>query len=356
MQSRRLDYIDALRGGAAVYVLLFHVAVVPENKPVLPEAIAPIILMGWSGVTLFFIVSAFTLCYTLRLQTGSKSTFKFFIRRYFRIAPLFYVWLMVSSILDFGKEIGSYKNLIIANFMFVFNFFPGKQWGIVPASWTLGVEMIFYVLFPFILYHVSNLKRAFIFLFLTASLAVGHYYFIQYLSIDTTKYSIYLSLFHQLPVFAVGIVDYYIYDYCERNAIQLSKRIGFILLFIGVSGFMSLVYTFRGALIITSIYPMALVYSLILFGLYVFPIKLFVNRISVYFGIISYSFYLNQPRIIYWLDGLYQYLKSYSVGSWLSYGSYFILTIIPIFMLSILTYNSIERPGILLGKKINSLL
>src|SRR5947209_6448777 len=62
--SRRLNFIDSLRGLAALYVLVFHIALVPEFKPAIPDLISPIVLNGATGVALFFVISAFTLCLT----------------------------------------------------------------------------------------------------------------------------------------------------------------------------------------------------------------------------------------------------------------------------------------------------
>jgi peptidoglycan/LPS O-acetylase OafA/YrhL len=60
-QAERLHFIDALRGLAALYVLLFHFVMIPQPKLYVPPAIRPLVLNGWSGVTLFFVISAFTL-------------------------------------------------------------------------------------------------------------------------------------------------------------------------------------------------------------------------------------------------------------------------------------------------------
>jgi peptidoglycan/LPS O-acetylase OafA/YrhL len=91
-----------------------------------------------SGVTLFFVSSAFSL--TLRMpapmaRSGLKS---YFVSRIFRIAPLFYVLLLFSTFRD-GQRFGAFPEAtkIVANATFVFNFIPGWQTGIVWASWTI---------------------------------------------------------------------------------------------------------------------------------------------------------------------------------------------------------------------------
>jgi peptidoglycan/LPS O-acetylase OafA/YrhL len=59
----------------------------------------------------------------------------FYVRRAFRIVPLFYVWLIVSWLRDkywFGVT-HSWQEIVL-NMFFGFNFVPGKHAGFVWAS------------------------------------------------------------------------------------------------------------------------------------------------------------------------------------------------------------------------------
>ena len=70
-----------------------------------------------------------------------------------RIAPLFYFWLVLSILRDaiFKGAAGSHSaGEIGANALFLFNLYEPFQFGIVWASWTIGVEMLFYAVFPFV--------------------------------------------------------------------------------------------------------------------------------------------------------------------------------------------------------------
>jgi len=42
------------------------------------------------------------------------------------------------------------KERVISYITFTYNFYPPWQQGVVWASWTLGVEMVFYALFPMV--------------------------------------------------------------------------------------------------------------------------------------------------------------------------------------------------------------
>lgn len=53
MQARRLEYIDCLRGIAALCVLQLHTVFVPTPPLQIPSVIEPIVRSGASGVLLF---------------------------------------------------------------------------------------------------------------------------------------------------------------------------------------------------------------------------------------------------------------------------------------------------------------
>src|SRR5688500_8464276 len=98
----RLNFIDSLRGLAALYVLILHIALVPDFKPTIPVCLNSLVLNGGTGVTLFFVISAFTLCLTLEGRTSNnKEIAYFYLRRILRIVPLYYLWMIVMLFLSY---------------------------------------------------------------------------------------------------------------------------------------------------------------------------------------------------------------------------------------------------------------
>ena len=100
MVRERLSYIDGLRGLAALMVFMIYC-----GSPAIC-ALGPygnlLVDHGRYGVSVFFVVSAYTLCLTLAPAFDGEevSWSAYFIRRFFRIAPLY--WLMLAFVLFFG--------------------------------------------------------------------------------------------------------------------------------------------------------------------------------------------------------------------------------------------------------------
>src|SRR5580692_1670930 len=86
----RLAYIDGLRAIAAMMVFLVH------SKPPAVFSLGAIgesaVYHGLYGVTVFYVVSAYTLCLSLEpaFEGHRVSWSAYFLRRFFRIAPLYY--------------------------------------------------------------------------------------------------------------------------------------------------------------------------------------------------------------------------------------------------------------------------
>ena len=216
--------------------------------------------------------------------------------------------------------------------------------------------MIFYLMFPFIFKIVNTLKRSIIFLALTFVLAGLHYYAIGYLSarVDMSKYEILFSLFHQLPTFAMGMITFFIYNYLKTNT--ATKRLGVVVLIGGIVGLLGFCYFLHLYLgdprPLYSIYVMTAFYGVIFTGLVISPAKILTNRVFVFFGTISYSLYLNHPMLVKNLNPVYQNIYSLRLPNSIRLATCFIVTLIPLTILSYLTYKLIEQPGMALGKTV----
>jgi peptidoglycan/LPS O-acetylase OafA/YrhL len=341
----RFEFIDALRGIAAFSVLLLHVAFFHSKIVRVPRWAGPVVQNGGMGVTLFFVVSAFCLCLTMRKHNNeTNSTLKFYLRRIFRIVPLFYLVLLIR--LPIG---GSYDVIdVLRNVFFIFNFFPGKEDGIVWASWTLGVEMAFYLLFPIIFLFANNFRKSLVFLGITLAISAGFTAGIQNINPPILKDSFYYhSFFRVLPIFAIGIVTYFTYEEFIRGK-KLSRLFAFILLSVAVSAYFILWIKNMHALA-NGVVMRSLVCSVFLLGLSISPLGIIVNIVSRFLGKISYSFYLFHPIIVYFLKPVYQKIYNIELSVSLQYGLCLLLAVVPLTVIAYLSFRFIEQPGMRLG-------
>lgn len=155
-----LEGADALRFWAALSIILYHALLLPGIEP--PGSFWVIRNFGGFGVPLFFALSAFVLChgYHGRLDTA-EAVRSFYLRRLFRIAPLFYLVGAVSLAFfyaAYGRGIGMAD--LVTSATFTFGLFPQHHQGFVWASWSIGVEMLFYAIFPLLTVVVRSWRSA----------------------------------------------------------------------------------------------------------------------------------------------------------------------------------------------------
>jgi len=217
-----LEFVDALRGLALLGVVLVHTSQwVAGLSPVTAE------IMGYGGfgVHLFFVTSAFTLFVSLHRRSGSEAhpTVNYFLRRFFRIAPLF--WLAILFYVKWNGTGPQYwaphgitPMSVLATAAFVHGWSATVINSVVPGGWSIAVEMNFYLLVPFLFTRLTNLRRC---LWFFIACVVGQWavnaamrpVFVRLLAPDEQYLA---DLMHalwlptQLPVFAAGFALYYV--------------------------------------------------------------------------------------------------------------------------------------------------
>ncbi|MEV6240950.1 acyltransferase [Lentzea sp. NPDC051838] len=140
LAMRRFPALDGLRALAAVMVVFFHYG-------------GPDWLQGWAGVQMFFVISGFLIT-TLMLReenrTGRISLKEFYLRRGFRILPVYLVVLLVTAVGSalFGKFVSNGIGPALKYFLTFTNEFAGGS--PYDQSWTLGIEQKFYLVWPLV--------------------------------------------------------------------------------------------------------------------------------------------------------------------------------------------------------------
>lgn len=144
--AAKFVYIDEMRGLAILMVIAVHYSQNFANPAIRLGG-----MIGQFGVQLFFVASAITLCVSAD-RHGREATpvRNFYIRRWFRIAPLYYLGILAYwAIYTVDGSAESYTlGNIAANLGFVHGLVPSANNSIVPGGWSIAVEMMFYLFFP----------------------------------------------------------------------------------------------------------------------------------------------------------------------------------------------------------------
>lgn len=340
-----------MRGFAILYILLFHVVYIPSPNLDLPPYLGRFASLGGGGVGLFFLLSAFTLSLS-RKQRGKEQNgiLNFYVRRFFRIVPLFYVWLFVSCLRTTFLFDGYYSwKLIALNIFFGFNFFPGKHEGIVWASWPLPVEMIFYLFFPLLLRGINTLYRAILLICLALLTAAIFQQAISLLNLpETLRDSFFqFSIIRHIPVFAAGMFGFMVFDRFIRVR-KGSDIEAYGLLIVSIIAYF-LLAAFPSKSLFWSWYLHCAVYLALLLSLALRPFAAFVNPVTTFYGRISYSVYLNHPWVVFLLIPVYRWLYSAPIELFPSFLACFASTLAIVTPISYFTYRFVEVPGRELG-------
>ena len=171
-----VPWLDGLRGIAALWVFVSHVQILSGMRYV------PLISWGGLAVDLFMMLSGFLMAHHYLLRRAREpwaepSTWvHFWTRRFFRIAPLYYLLLIVALALGpwLGEQRGaiaaawpttatsaaryadqSFGNLL-AHMSFVFGALPDYAFRTALPDWSIGLEMQFYLVFPLLMLAVAR--------------------------------------------------------------------------------------------------------------------------------------------------------------------------------------------------------
>jgi len=316
--NRLLPGIHGLRGIAALAVVLFHLHHLAKiNTPELFSFIAKD--FGY-GVHLFFVLSAFSLMYSTE-HTMHRTSWvtHYFIKRFSRIAPLFYFVILIMSlapVIMTGHWTVTIEKLLL-NLTFTFSLVPWK--GIVWAGWTVGVEMIFYLILPVLLLTSRTIKTTTILLIISIIISylirsTLHEHYSHTVSEYGYNWS-YFSFGSNICFFIMGIFAFRLIDYIPSNSKVINLYIpGLAILLIGMLLLTNIDIHFKGTGRIDLIF-WGLAFTFLCTWQSIKPVRIIANKFFEYAGERSFSIYLLHPMIIVLLReqivSTYTFLKIY---------------------------------------------
>ena len=363
--NKKLTFVEALRGYAILGVVLTHST---QKMTDLPQWLNNIGLQGSRGVQLFFIVSAFTLFYSLarKYETGSIEIKDFFVRRFFRIAPAFYFAFVFYFCFAIGmNQLGSTGitndytvGKILSTLTFTGLLNPEWLYSLVPGGWSISAEMLFYLFVPLFFMLVRKVSSA-IYL-VGATLIISGLSTFSVLHFDVLgggnlrENYLFYWFPNQLSVFCLGILLFYLLKdkrsqgSVNKNQLKSNILILFSIVCIGILSIMGGV----GGPYFPSHFLFGIGFVILAYGLGMREKHFLVNRFIIFIGQISFSMYLihffvldiiNKLFMNQWLDVLPNSLVLVAV---------FLSTLLVSTGLSYLSYRLIELPGVKIGRKI----
>jgi hypothetical protein len=164
----RFRFIDGLRGLAALSVMFHHLYYYSDlHKPLtemLPASAPYLLTSAACGVQVFFVISGFVIAYSLRdLVIRPASAANFILRRQIRLDPPYWicvaiavlnVWLATLKHPSYANKLPGPGD-VLAN-LFYLHALLGRMY-ILDVSWTLCLEVQFYLAFILLLALVQRL-------------------------------------------------------------------------------------------------------------------------------------------------------------------------------------------------------
>jgi len=147
--ARKLDGLEALRGVAALVVLLHHgfgFVELPQNFSV--RLFWGFFIEGNLGVNIFFVLSGFVIAYSNQKDGRSfREVLIYVLRRLTRIFPIY--WLACLTMLPVYWKFApaALGEISVSRMVHDLLLFPYGTIPMLRVAWTLVFEMMFYILF-----------------------------------------------------------------------------------------------------------------------------------------------------------------------------------------------------------------
>lgn len=215
--TSRLIEIDALRGIAAMSVVLFHFTTRLNELYPHTSSAGFSVPSGHYGVNLFFVISGFVIFMTLERTACARD---FWLCRFCRLFPSY--WVAIAATFTICHFLGLPGKLVdlrtaIANVAMVHGLFGVAH--VDGVYWTLEVEMLFYC-GMFVLYRLRWMKHAHWVFCAFMVLRLAHYVAVQHGG-NGIPWIVYRILILQyLPWFSLGVAVFIFTNHAQHRARQ----------------------------------------------------------------------------------------------------------------------------------------
>lgn len=317
----RLIELDALRGIAAVLVVLFHYTTRFDELYGHKSPIAFSVPWGHYGVNLFFMISGFVIFMTLQ---RTRRPMDFVVSRFSRLYPAFWAAVALTFLITHwlglpGKTV-ELKTALLNLAMFHSLFGVAHVDGVY---WTLEVELLFYA-WALAMFSLKQLPRVHLLMVLLFALRLTYFGFEKVFSIDLPWIIYRLLILKYIAWFACGIMIFRL----TNGSDSPRKDLGVLVLAVALIGLVESL----------GVGAMAASFAVIFYLAASGRIPILNNGLFKWLGAISYTLYLLHENIG-WAIMLRLQEAAFSANATIA-----IAALITFLLATVLTY-ALERPA-----------
>jgi peptidoglycan/LPS O-acetylase OafA/YrhL len=359
MNSRlRLQWVDALRGVAALLVVWQHSAEAfaawfkMSGSATWLAEFASTVDFGRIGVICFFLISGFVIPYSLQAEQKSHLG-TFALQRFFRLFPAYWLSILLVVVFNPFHQSGYGLSTIAANLTMLQSFFAESH--MQGLFWTLQVELIFYAM-CMILYRLGWLHQP-VMLLVAVTLLFLVFVLNKLLVVFTGVVLNITQEFQYIPFLLAIMLTGALYRKVFEDRIYTLKACRWAILASGMCFGLPLL------LLLLSVLDIEVVPDALRFGLsHCLALLLFltgavvlrrVPKAMVWLGTISYSVYLFHPIVMYWLRDAIIALGIELLTA-LPLAGYILMVMTCSLAVAALVYYGVERPSLRWGKRLTT--
>ncbi len=355
--------MDILRFVAAYMIVILHcffgwksyfgnpAFITSRTSPELYNKIESSVNNFTIGVDIFFIISGFLITYLLLAEydrNGKVDVLKFYIRRAFRIWPLYFFMILLAPLLTyffFEQSPGYLYHFLFAGNFDIIN--QGTKSVATDHLWSICIEEHFYLVCPLLIAFVpvKKLPSALLTIIFISIL------FRAYAATHIENYGdvLYLHTLSRIDVLALGSLFGYLY-YQKKLEFNHSLPIRLIIYSIFILIFINVDYNECGTFFTATMKK----YVFVLFIAYWMGNFLFnsdavfaVNKFNILhlFGKVTYGIYMFNPLIVY------LFLELYKKYSFQNFPVFLLLVHLALALITALSYRFFELPFLQLKEK-----